>query len=193
MAAELVEYRLHRYLVARATQRSREARSLQDAAGGSLDATFEVEHEAGTPIAIHFQSAGGVAGSPSARNVDYVAGLDLLLVRMRDLGLTIEDAYVDSTRTIELPVADRRLSTGGAHYPVTLASLDDVEALRRALLRSMAKVGRAPDAKGGGNARKAFRLIISGATATAAELADSLSTGKPGVVQPEHEERGTSA
>lgn len=178
MLLELVEHRLHRYLVGRATKRSVELRSPRDATGHEIDATFEIEHEADAPIALLWQSAGGTKGSKNARNLDYVQGLDLVLQRMRTLGLVIEDAYVASTRTTDLPIPDRRLDPGdGVAYPVELPAIDDLIGLRRALLSSMRTVGRAPGVKkAGGNNRKAMRLVFSGADGRSArDLADALA------------------
>lgn len=180
MVEELVEYRLHRYITAKATRRAGERRQPLDARGEQLDAAFVVESVDGAPVAIYYESAGGTAGSKSARNLQYVDGLDVLLLRMRDLGLVIEDAYIDTQRTADLPIPDRRLSPGeGLSYPVALAQVDDLVGLRVALLRSMARVGRAPGVRGGGgNSRKAMRVVISNTHGRSArELADVLAFG----------------
>lgn len=177
MVAELVEYRLHRYLVGRASRRVGERRKVRDAEGNELDAVFWVESQEGRPVAVYLESAGGGA---QPRNTAYVEGLDLLLERMRRLNLTVVDAYIDSRVTAELAVPERRLSPGeGRHYPLRLADVEELGALRSSLLRSMAVTGRAPNAKGGGNRRKALRLVITGTGAlTAGAVADALASGR---------------
>lgn len=138
-------------------------------------------HEADAPIALFWQSAGGARGSKNARNLEYVQGLDVVLQRMRSLGLVVEDAYVASTRTTGLPIPDVRLDPGdGLTYPVALAEVDDLIGLRKALLGSMRTVGRAPGVKKtGGNNRKAMRIVFSGADGrTARDLADHLAGGR---------------
>lgn len=144
-----------------------------------LDATFVVETTGGVPTSIVIESAGGTAGSKGARNTDYVAGFDLVLERLKAIGAQLADVYIDTRLTATLSVADRRLDPGdGRNYPVDLGVVVDVQAVRRSLLRSMGKVGRAPGVRGGGNSRKRTRLVIAlGETWTAAGLADAIATG----------------
>ena len=177
MITELVDYRLHRYLESRSTRRPGEQRKPLDLFGTPLDATFTLEDVDGVPTAVYFASAGGGASSRVARSTDYVAGVDVVLARMRDLGIVIEDAYVDSTRVSTLSLADRRLSPHAiAGYPIHLHDVEDLTALRRALLRSMARVGQPVGTTSGGNSRKAMRLVISGVSSHAPrELADTLA------------------
>ncbi len=177
MITELVDYRLHRYLESRSTRRPGEQRKPLDPSGTPLDATFTLEDVDGIPTAVYFGSAGGSASSRSARNTDYVAGVDVVLARMRDLDIVIEDAYVDSTTVSALTLTDRRLSPhDGASYPIQLRDVEDLAALRRALLRSMARVGQPPGTTSSGNSRKAMRLVISGASShSPRELADTLA------------------
>ncbi|MEY4372283.1 MAG: hypothetical protein RL219_1052, partial [Actinomycetota bacterium] len=86
------------------------------------------------------------------------------------------DAYVDSTVVKSLQVADRRLSAGSATYPINLDVVDDLTTLRKAFLKSMASIGQAPGAKGGGNQRKAVRLVLDGLPALSPEqLADVIA------------------
>jgi hypothetical protein len=111
--------------------------------------------------------------------VPYVAGFDLVLERLRAIGARLADAYIDTRSTANLSVADRRLDPGdGLQYPVDLTTIDNIEAVRRSLLRSMGKAGRAPGVKGGGNSRKRTRLVIAlDDSWTAAGIADSIATG----------------
>ncbi len=178
MVDEIVDYRLHRYLMSSAARSAGEKRKMSADDGAPIDATFIVESRAGTPTAVIFQSAGGTKGSPEARNTDYLAGLDLLLQRLAELGATIEDALVDSTVTRDLSVSDRRLDPGDqVSYPLSPSEITDAVRLRRSLLGSMARVGRDPTSKGGGNQRKALRFVVSGTDGSAARFAESLATG----------------
>jgi hypothetical protein len=152
-----------------------------DPTGAELDATLWVEAHDGRPVSIVFESSGGTRDSPGARNVDYVAGLDLLLARGSQLHLTVVDAYIDTRATRSLRITERRLSPGlDSSYPVTLASAD-LAAFRRSLLRTMGTVGRARDVRksSGGNARKHVRMVITTPQPwTAAQLADRLGDGQ---------------
>ena len=178
MVREITEYRLHRYLVGQTARRVGETRRpLRD--GSQIDATFVVETTGGIPTSIVIESAGGKAGSKGARNTDYVAGFDVVLERLRTIGAQLADAYIDTRSTANLSVADRRLEPGdGVRYPLDLTAVEDLAAVRRSLLRSMGKAGRAPDVKGGGNSRKRTRLVIAlDDSWTAAGLADAIASG----------------
>jgi hypothetical protein len=76
MVSEIVEYRLHRYLVGQKARRVGERRRpIRD--GREVDATFVVETSGGRPSSIVIESAGGTAGSDGARNTEYVDGFDI--------------------------------------------------------------------------------------------------------------------
>lgn len=178
MVGEIVEYRLHRYLVAGAARRPGEKRQPLGSDGNVLDATFSVDSLLGRPISVLFDSAGGAVGGKPKRNPDYVAGIDAVLARLKELNGTVLDAYVDSGRTKDLPIPDRRLDPGADRsFPLELDEIDDLTAVRRSLLKSMAAVGRDPKAKDtGGNSRKAMRLLLDGVAGMApAQLADRLA------------------
>lgn len=160
MLDEIVEYRLHRYLASKQAKASGLRSQPRSDGGRLIDAAFRIESVLGQPTSVLFESAGGGSGGP-ARNPDYVEGVDVVLARLRELGATLLDAYVDSGRTSNLPIADRRLNPDGRGFPIDLRASDVVE-LRRQLLRQMTRVGRAPGATGGGNARKAMRLVVDG-------------------------------
>jgi superfamily II DNA or RNA helicase/diadenosine tetraphosphate (Ap4A) HIT family hydrolase/HKD family nuclease len=178
MVQELVDYRLHRYLAARDTRRSGEWRRLL-LNGVDIDASLVVESTGVTATSVVIESSGGTKGEKGAKNLDYVQGFDLILQRLASLNVLLLDALVDTRTTSTLAVADRRLKPGDQiGYPIRLAQVADLKELRRALLRSMAKVGQASGAKGSGNARKRTRLVISTSEPwTALKLADALASG----------------
>jgi superfamily II DNA or RNA helicase/diadenosine tetraphosphate (Ap4A) HIT family hydrolase/HKD family nuclease len=161
MLAEIVEYRLHRYLMGRAATRVGQRCQPRTDGGRLIDAAFVIETTLGQPISVLFESAGGSSADGPKRNPEYVEGVDVVLARLRDLGATVLDAYVDSGRTRDLPIPDRRLSPDGESFPIDLRQCD-LDALRRQLLRQMSKVGREPTATSGGNSRKAMRLLLGG-------------------------------
>lgn len=84
--------------------------------------------------------------------------LAVLLGRLGRLDAVLADALVDSRRTRELglPESDRRLITA----PIRLATVADVEALRRSMGTAQARIGQAPDAAKGGNSTKRIRLRL---------------------------------
>jgi superfamily II DNA or RNA helicase/diadenosine tetraphosphate (Ap4A) HIT family hydrolase/HKD family nuclease len=161
MTQELVEYRLHRYLIAQAAKRMGDYRKPYEN-GVEIDATFSVESTAGIATSVVIESAGGAAKSGNSRNHQYVKGVDLILQRLAGLGAQIVDAYIETGATSQLPVSDRRLIAGDDRgFPVVLAEVEDLKELSRSLIGSQNKVGRQPGAKGSGNARKRFRMILS--------------------------------
>jgi len=173
MVREITEYRLHRYLARQAARRVGEVRKpIED--GVEVDATFSVETTGRTPTSVVIMSAGG------SDNTGYVRGFDLVLQRLAGIGARLVDAYIETKATVALPIADRRLDPGeDCSYPVPLAPGVHLEDMRRAMLRSMSRVGRAPDARGGGNQRKRTRLVIDVPEGwSAVALADSLAQGR---------------
>jgi len=177
LVLEMAEYRLHRYLTQQQARRVGERRTLSRD-GTPVDAAFLVESRDGHPTSVLIESAGGTRGTDGARNVDYVAGFDLLLERLGKAGAQVLDAYLDTTKTQVLALADRRLDPGGDGYPLDLSAVEDLGHLRKTLLRSMAKAGRTADSAGGGNARKRTRLVIAiDASWTSVALADALASG----------------
>lgn len=184
MTSELVEYRLHRYLRGRSARLGSEQRTLERD-GEEIDATFVVDGDLGVPTGVVINSSGGTKGTESARNLDYVAGFDLVLERLRALRATVLDVHIDTTRTRDLKLADRRLTPGSLTYPIDLSEITDLSATRQSLLQSMAKVGQAPGATGGGNQRKRTRIVIALPEEwTVSELADALAKGTPRAVTP---------
>ena len=83
------------------------------------------------------------------------------------------------------PGSSRRLPIVGSipartAYPIDLSSLDDITVVRKAFLRSMPKIGQQPGAKGGGNARKRARLVISlPGVWSVVTLVDTIAVGGP--------------
>jgi superfamily II DNA or RNA helicase/HKD family nuclease len=159
MVDEIVEYQLHRYLISRQMKDVGISRKPLDAAGKELDATFKIMSVAGNGAAIFIESSGGTKGSKNERNLDYVAGVDVIIERLTALHATLVDAYLETTQVNNLPLADRRLNPG-IPFPIQLETTDLV-ALRRVLLRSQMGIGRASGSKGG-NSRRAMRLVVDG-------------------------------
>lgn len=124
--------------------------------GRPLDARFHLERR-GADLALIVHSRGGTGGSADERNSEYNDGLRRLLERLARVGARIEDALVDSEPLRERDVSARRLVGDDLHYPLTIADADE---LRRTLGRAMARVGRKPGAKGGGNMTKRLRLLL---------------------------------
>lgn len=160
MVVELADYRLYRYLVGRAALRPSVVRHPVTADGTVLDAAFRVETALGQPLSLLFDSAGGTKAK-NGRNLDYLAGVDVVLERLKELRARISDAYVDSTVVRDLPIPERRLLDEAGVVEIDLAG-ENLEALRKRILSRMAKVGQKSGAKGGGNQRKAFRLVLAG-------------------------------
>jgi hypothetical protein len=155
LLAEIVEYRLHRYLKGKELP-SGEITQISDDAGESIDARFVVHTLLDQPIGVLFKAAG------ADLNRQYVPGLDLLLNRLANIGAIVNDAYVDSGVVRTLPIADRRLGIPkDLNYPIELSSVPDLVVLRKAMLKSMSSIGQSPTAQaGGGNSRKAMTLLL---------------------------------
>jgi superfamily II DNA or RNA helicase/diadenosine tetraphosphate (Ap4A) HIT family hydrolase/SOS-response transcriptional repressor LexA len=127
-------------------------------AGELLDASFRVER-AGDQLTIIYESRGGTKGSGSERNTQYAPGLEVLLARLAAMDAQITDAVVESEKTLDLPLEQRRLTIEGERFPLRIT---DPVALRGKLSAAQAKVGRAKGAKGSGNSTRRIRLFVTG-------------------------------
>jgi hypothetical protein len=118
--------------------------------GSLLDAHLDID---GTMLVFH--SRGGSKGD-KARNVDYSPALRLLLERLSKANLSVERAWVDSSRVQNIPLADRMILSSQDSG----ASADQL--VSRMGLRMQA-VGREITSKTDrGNATKRIRLQLSG-------------------------------
>lgn len=135
---------------------------MHDDAGLELNAEFSVER-AGTGFDVVLESRGGVVDATGKRrNSDYNAALILLLARMAELGLSIQQAYIASATTEGLAPEQRRLDLRDHPYPVALAGLADFEALRLDLGFALGAFKAGPDSKGKGTSAKRLRMAVVG-------------------------------
>jgi hypothetical protein len=142
-------------------------RKMRRADGTPVDASFRVE-PVGDSLSIVLESRGGARGSKGERNTEYTQGLLLLLERLRERGLRIADAAVESRDTMAVPVEERRLHLESHPYPFVI---DNAEEVRRALSAAQANIGRAPGARGAGNSTKRIRVLLEANGLGADELA----------------------
>jgi hypothetical protein len=129
---------------------------VHDDAGNVLDASFRVER-VGNQFTIVYESRSGTKGSTSERNTQYAPGLKALLARLAAMGTQITDAVVESDRTLDLPLDQRRLVIDGESYPLRIT---DPVALFGRLSAAQRQVGRAKGAKGSGNSTRRIRLFV---------------------------------
>lgn len=135
---------------------------MRDDAGRELDAEFSVERT-GTGFDVTLESRGGVTtASGKRRNTDYAPALILLLARMSEIGLAIQQARIASATTEALTPDQRRLELRDHPYPVHLSGLTDFEALRLDLGRSLAAFRASADSQGKGTSAKRVRLSVVG-------------------------------
>jgi hypothetical protein len=156
-----------------------------DDRGNERDATFEVEtFEVENSVAkatIVLDSRGGSKGARNARNIEYAAGLEILLDRLKRIGATIEAAHIATARTKTLPPEQTRLDVE-RRYPFSLES-DNIPDLRRALSKAQTTVGQTKGAKGG-NPTKRIRVHVAvprSAIFTKDQLGYFLKTGLIGL------------
>ena len=96
------------------------------------------------------------------RNDEYNRGLEIILERLASKGLSIARIAVESGDTKAMSLEERTLTIEDHAFPLTLSRAGNLKELRRRIGRAMAKLGRAPGAKGGGNSNKRIRLWIDG-------------------------------
>lgn len=149
-----------------------------DPAGRPAHAHFTMES---SPLGwnVWLESRGGTKGTPSERNSGYAVGLRLLLERLAALGMTLQDALVDSRETARqgLDAEKRRLGGTGLSYPLEVTLHTDTEALARALMAAQGDVG-STRSKGRGNSTKRILLEVErGHLPANFDLASRLSAG----------------
>jgi hypothetical protein len=126
--------------------------------------TYQVCDDDGTPLDAHydidgdtivFHARGGTKGSANALNTDYSLALNVLVGRISQSEVAITDAWVDSSRTQNLSIEERRILSAN---DLSLG----VDAICAALSSRMKDVGRKPNAKpSGGNSTKRIRIQLS--------------------------------
>jgi 5-methylcytosine-specific restriction protein A len=152
---------------------------LIDDRGRVLAAEYTVEPDE-PHLAVLWESR---SGRPE-RNPDYNRALTVLLTRLSHLDAVLVDALVDSRRTQELalPESERRLIA----VPIRLASEPDIDALRRRLGATQARVGRQrypAGPRGNPTRRIRLRLQVPGyQPGDAARLAETLARPLTSVV-----------
>ena len=145
-----------------------EGEPIHDDDGKPIDARYRIEpNDHGNPTIVLMSRGGG-------RNNQYTLGFRLLLQRLAAARLVIDRIEVASSEMLGRPAEDRLVKLSGIPYPLHLAEIDDIEALRKTIGRGIAAVGRSPNAKGSGNANKRVRVWV--ASTSLRELARILDT-----------------
>lgn len=139
--------------------------------GKELDSHFAIELIEGRATLV-YESRGGARGAENERNSDYAPGLTVSLSRLGNLGLSIEDAVVDShaTQRMGLTHQDRRIVDSKLTYPIDVNSYEDVEELRKLLCSAQRPIGRLPDSLGKGDNTRRIRLFLQANTLELDEL-----------------------
>ncbi|MEV0802464.1 hypothetical protein AB0I34_32530 [Kribbella sp. NPDC050281] len=121
-----------------------------------VDATFEISPVVIFEVVYHHKAGGH--GSPRSVNADYHEGLELLLGRLGDLGVTILSVAVDSSVARALPVEERELRLD---FPISPRDWPP-NLLRKEITRAQKSVARRADAKpGGGNDQKRIAITVT--------------------------------
>lgn len=130
--------------------------------GTVLDATFVVLPPEDGTVSVVFESSGGHEGGPNPRNLDYRRGLNVLLRRLQLMNAVVPEIRVETGRTRLLPVEQQRIVIPGRPFPISLASVGDVDTFRLEISRSGRKVGQPPElaAEGGGSSRR-LRIFLT--------------------------------
>jgi hypothetical protein len=125
--------------------------------GNVLDATFALEATGHRRSFIfNSKSGGGPTGTP--RNLQYNPALRLILERLAALWATMDDAAVVSSRTLHLPLDERRLVLEGYAYPLAVGPVPSTDKLRKALCRAQRTVGRTDGNASLGNPSKRIQV-----------------------------------
>lgn len=117
--------------------------------GSLIDAHFAIESDT-----VVFHSRGGTKGK-GAINSEYALGLSVLLTRLEQASLGIEQVWVDSSRVQGIPISERTILTSEEGR----AAADQI---LRVLSTRMKAVGRSPAESSGGNSTRRIRMKVFG-------------------------------
>jgi hypothetical protein len=143
-----------------------------------INAEFTVDLLDPKHFRITLESSGGAAGGSEFRNHEYTRGLREILIRLSDLKVSLDDCQVMSTRTRNLPEAERRVVPSAPFtYPVKLASAVDFESLRLALTRPQPTIASSAKQKSAGNNTKRITMWFTtlGRGVSRDDIIDALS------------------
>lgn len=135
--------------------------SARDSSGVELDANFALDVTAnGFDIVIESRSGFNRAKGTPARNPDYETLFELVLHRAAGVDATLAGAWVESGETdrLGLDPDERLLRASDYPYPVRLAEVRDINAMRTTVCGKQGAIGRRTGAKGPGNRNKRVRL-----------------------------------
>jgi len=146
--------------------------------GTVLDATFSVERLKDGEVSLVYESSGGRAGGPNPRNLDYRRGLRALLERLKKMDAVLIDLRVETERTRKLSAEEQRVALYELPYPFRLASVPNVDDLRKEISRAARRVGQDPDklSRPGGSSRR-LRFVLGGLPSDPAALERELGSG----------------
>lgn len=142
--------------------------------GHPLNASYAIETLSGTrTVVLHGRWH-------KDHNTDYIAALETLLLRLRQLDQTIIDVRVDTqyTRRHGLSPEVCRLEPRNRSYPLMLRSEADIRDLRLAILANIGTTGLRPGAKGAHTPYKQIRIYLANNAPTFDRLARFLTHGR---------------
>ena len=137
--------------------------------GSSIDATFSILLS-GAVLQVFFESRG-----PN-RNTEYQLGLNLLLERLSNIGYSLLEVHLASSKVDGLPMENTLLEVENSPYPIDLSQVSDFNELGHSIAKAQVSVGQEAGAKGG-NRTKRIRLGLDGPTRGVVELAENLAKG----------------
>jgi hypothetical protein len=134
--------------------------NLRDENGTVINADFSLAFTDGRPSII-VESSGGASqkSGRGRRNPDYNDLMSLLLRILARRRIAIESVALESAKVSDLPISERIVKTEFA-YPMQPWQTD-VEELRKAIGRAIAKMHQAPGVESSGNAQKRIALCLS--------------------------------
>jgi hypothetical protein len=133
--------------------------NVTDNEGHELDARFILERAtAGVDLIVASRGGAGKA-TPAGRNIDYEKGVEVLLSRLARWQVVLGGVSVDSTVAQRLPPEARRLSARSFPFPLELAAVTNIRALRLDIRRATVAFGK-PEGAIGGNPTKRLRLHL---------------------------------
>jgi len=122
------------------------------------------------------ESRGGAIGTANERNSEYGLALRLIVSRLADASIGIDDATVESSELLRRGLTKVQRRVQGLSFPMALSKTADAYAIALALQRGQKSVGSESEA-GGGNTTRRLLLTLAAHGLSADALSDLLGAG----------------
>ncbi|MFM7163604.1 MAG: DUF3883 domain-containing protein [Planctomycetaceae bacterium] len=144
--------------------------------GSMLDATFHVIPPEDGIISLDYESSGGSHRDAIARrNHQYREGLNVLFTRLQSMNAVITEIRIETGKARFLPAAEQRIVIPNRAFPVSLASIANLDEFRQEISRYGREVGQQSAGSSKGGSSRRLRIFLTGVPTDRAALESQLA------------------